>query len=959
MTDLTIQEFGEFFAAVNGHPPFAWQQRLLERVATEGSWPQVIDSPTGTGKSSVVDVHVFAVALAAHGQGPAVPRRLVVTVDRRALVDGHWEHAKRLRDQLAEATEGILVRVRQGLQAVDPGRHDADQPPLIVSRVRGGERVNRDWVSHPAACQVIAATPDMIGSRLLFRGYASSRHGRSREAGLLAFDTAFVLDEAHLNRQLLATLRRVRQLVESAPETVGVEPLQVVAMTATPSAGDESAEGVRAQDLSGPEASPLLADRLLRPKPVTMVASPALSPGRQSAKQVTEAAKAFAAATLDTLAELREQQAEGGAVTVACIVNTVRLAVAVSAQIHSSLDDNGERPAVVTLVGRMRPHDLESLREQHGGLFSLAGDAGVDVVVATQTIEVGVDMDFAALITELAPGSALAQRAGRGNRSGRRPSARVVVLRPDGTVSGDGRLGPYVGADLDAASRWLDDCGADPRGLAPWRLHPQGDGLVPPPAASRRAVIQRVEPWDVADWERTSDDLAAEPWLDLWLSDDLEPDLSVGFVVRQGLPLDDVGSAVRQVEVTPPLDHEVFPATLADAREILKSKAAPNRLFVVRGDEVSAHQGADVGQFALRPGDILVVDYVARFTCRGVVVTPDIADSKAPLDVGESGRAGSRDRWVRLGRDTPLGRALGGDAVDGLLKDVRASQAEAESMDDVPSDQGPPDPLDVIRRALAERTGDATDRPVALLQALLAGDPDWHMAPNPAGSGAPVPVGFEDWVVVRGRDLRASDDDEIQTWNPQGGRAVDLDEHQEAVAREAGVLADAVGVAPVVRHALVQAGRLHDEGKRDERFQRSLRWRPQDHPGRVLAKSGMKDRLRIVKARMASGLPADWRHEQLSAAMAWAGLESADSATRDLVTRLVGTSHGRGRHEFPHVGRELAPPDQDADAVRELFDEAQWELVLDRTDRRHGPWGCAYLEALLRAADGEVSRRGS
>jgi CRISPR-associated endonuclease/helicase Cas3 len=77
---------------------------------------------------------------------------------------------------------------------------------------------------------------------------------------------------------------------------------------------------------------------------------------------------------------------------------------------------------------------------------------------------------------------------------------------------------------------------------------------------------------------------------------------------------------------------------------------------------------------------------------------------------------------------------------------------------------------------------------------------------------------------------------------------------------------------------------------------------------------------------------------------------------RELAARLIGTSHGHGRHGFPHTGGHLIDhPDQIAVT---LFDEGLWDELIERTHLRWGVWGCAYLEALLRAADGQVSAEG-
>ncbi len=117
-----------------------------------------------------------------------------------------------------------------------------------------------------------------------------------------------------------------------------------------------------------------------------------------------------------------------------------------------------------------------------------------------------------------------------------------------------------------------------------------------------------------------------------------------------------------------------------------------------------------------------------------------------------------------------------------------------------------------------------------------------------------------------------------------------------------------------------------------------------------------------VVAAFASALRQGWRHEQLSVAYAVAELGTDDHAA--VVARLVGTSHGYGRPFFPHgpaglVGGE-SHPDGVLAAVNSLYRTgAGWSDVLERTDERYGVWGIAYLEAVLRAADGTVSEEGS
>ena len=137
---LGAGDFDDFFAAIHdGHqPPFAWQRRLLASVLEEGRWPDRIVAPTGAGKTAVIDVHVFAVALMAAGAGPRVPRRLSLVVDRRALVDSQFDLAQSLNRALRDAQDaGILGEVRAQLATLWSSRRPHAEP-LLVTMLRGG-----------------------------------------------------------------------------------------------------------------------------------------------------------------------------------------------------------------------------------------------------------------------------------------------------------------------------------------------------------------------------------------------------------------------------------------------------------------------------------------------------------------------------------------------------------------------------------------------------------------------------------------------------------------------------------------------------------------------------------------------------------------------------------------------------------------------------------------------------
>lgn len=96
--------FADFYREKRNRDPFPWMQRLANRFV-QGDWPEIIDLPTGSGKSDIVFVWAWA-----RRQNNAFPRRLWMVSDRRVIVDQTYDAA------CALVSETILVsRLRGGL----------------------------------------------------------------------------------------------------------------------------------------------------------------------------------------------------------------------------------------------------------------------------------------------------------------------------------------------------------------------------------------------------------------------------------------------------------------------------------------------------------------------------------------------------------------------------------------------------------------------------------------------------------------------------------------------------------------------------------------------------------------------------------------------------------------------------------------------------------------------------
>ena len=923
LPSITRDEFGVFFAALNeGHDPFSWQEEVLDHICEHGVWPERINAPTGSGKSSVVDIHLFANALAAVGGAPRVPRRLCVTVGRRALVDSQATRADKilgdLKDALADESDesDILCRVAEALQSFQTRNDEEGRAPFEVGHIRG-ELSNRALpVTDISACAIIAATPDMYGSRALFRGYGSTKAARPRETALLTMDTVMVLDEAHMNRQLLHTTQRIAQLQKREAD-LGIPTLQVVETTATPSTEDSESTtlGVDIEALDSPNDEELH-KRVYSHKELVLRPIDKWD-GKPGNRAVVDAA---VGAIKEFLARREASEGSKTAYTIGCIVNHVRTAISIKEALAKDLAED----EVQLLVGRKRPYDLENLQEDHPNLFSTRGDESVKVVVATQTLEVGIDVDFADLVTELAPASSLAQRFGRVNRLGHRTDSKVVVIEP---ASGDlvkKDAPPYKAVDLSNAYAWLEALN-DTENPS---VNPAAMVKSPPVQSSpERLLYQRPEWPDLLEFSRTDENPYDEPDLDLWLHDSLDAETAMGgVIVRDNLPSNtSAAMEILKTSYFAPSDRETFPANLKILQEILDYQdehGVKPRKFLYRQGEISLWQDADHGEESsqsLAPGDVLILDTGSvPFTNQRIAVTQrELPSTKDKLEA------------VPFPKDIKLYvYEKCANREEHFRKYLGLSPEEVAELIDSQSSDG----QTVIASELSTEAEDG--------QEVIA----WYAE------------------VTKATEKKSVEDSDIaQELAPTA--PVLLDDHQNDVAERTRQLAENLGLAPEFSEALELAAKYHDEGKRDLRFQQML---GADLQADALAKSGHRSVAEAYRARSRSALPRGWRHEQLSALMVAAAPEKVGEH-RDLVLRIIGCSHGHGRFSFAHDAGFLLkegylPEGTDYEALKEqatrLFNVGYWDNLMEQTSRTYGPYVTAYLEAVERAADAQISREG-
>lgn len=907
----TPVSFEAFFRAVHGNEPFPWQSRLARVVMAEG-WPSEIGIPTGLGKTSAIDVAIWALAAQA-GLPPSersAPTRIWYVVNRRLLVDAASEHAWRLARMIADpdgtadifggrAGRRTIQWVGSALRAIG----GVEGQPLFVRRLRGGVTERRRPV-HAAQPAIICATVPMYGSRLLFRGYGETRSMWPIEAALAGTDSLVLLDEAHLARPL-------QRLVEVARECDAVrtgvlrpsgrflaQPERLLPEGRTgPVLVSLTATGVDAEDRfdldAKDRAHPVVGQRLYASKPTELVEVDA----KKLAPKVAE----------EMLRLVGVASAPGAAVA---FLNAPSTARAVAAELRKVLPEG--RGEILVLTGQVRDPEALGLRERlldpATGVAS-SPDPVVRAkplfVISTQTLEVGADIDFDFLVSESAGVRAVAQRLGRLNRLGVKPHARAVLVHPTG-----GRSTSIYGTEPDELWSRLVAL-PQPVDLCPERIaETLGDPTDRPPYVPE---LLPSHMWEFAKTAIPPSD-AAPP--EIFFSGLEDPDYRVSICWRVVLP--DSG----EEPMPPTVAAEFAEVPIGELRSFLDSRGWSSGVIL----------DVDGRACPLEPGVVRPGAQVILAASLGGYADGWQPDSDAEVfDV--SPLLGGAVFLIPDALCNSLGRPLTAEELSALETLDLGEEEEPDAVVDV-----------AVGEMFAEMlTGSPSPAQRPLAMAIEIGD-------------APIVVervGERQLPLLRWSTPAVSRRSEMSDELSLAPTTI-LADHLRQVAEAAGGVALSLGMTERVVESVSLGGLYHDLGKADPRFQR---WLGADRE--LLAKSNAP-RSRWESLRERSGWPRGGRHELLGLQL----LEAVEMprADADLVAHLVAAHHGWGRPLVPAT--ELAHPIDIGFEVLGLALAAQldpgewrWEQP-DRFRRlceRYGYWGLALLEALVRQADHQVS----
>lgn len=425
--DLFRQAFKE-----DVRSPYPYQEKL----AKASSWPELLNIPTGMGKTAAVTLAwVYKRGWRANGQRADIdtdtPRRLIWCLPMRVLVEQTYKNMHSWLGNL-----DILS--------------DAGNGKVSVHFLMGGEPDQKTWAEHPEEDIILIGTQDMLLSRALMRGYGMSRYQWPVHFAQLHNDCLWAFDEVQLMGAGLTTsaqleaFRRNFSLAQSSRSiwlsaTLKRDWLETVDLA-------EQLDKFSTLELSDADRQQvgkrLNANKILSRIDVTLTKEANKKEGEKDyIERLSQAVLKLHDTASQTLVILNQ------------VERTQRLFQLIREKRQNKND--------LLIHARFRPDERKNQSEQ------LSAPTTDRIIVATQAIEAGVDISSKILITELAPWSSLVQRFGRCNRYGEHNSndgAKVVWI----DITDDADTCPYEADALQRArAKLLDLCDVGPDSLPP------------------------------------------------------------------------------------------------------------------------------------------------------------------------------------------------------------------------------------------------------------------------------------------------------------------------------------------------------------------------------------------------------------------------------------------------------------------------------------------------------------
>ncbi len=370
---------------------YAYQEQVKKLIQSGKS--VILQAPTGAGKTRAA-LSPFIENFFDRSDG-STPRKCIYSVPMRVLANQFEAEYKELSTSYQRRNrEEIKVTIQTG-----------DRPE------------DREF-----AGDLIFCTIDQFLSSYLTMSYSLPRRKANINAGALV-GSYLVFDEFHLldpDSTLPTTLYAIKRLSQIAP---------VLLMTATFSSSvlyalQEQIHNSKVVLVDPDEArsiETLFGEKKGRQRMWQTAESPL------SATAIFEAHKKRSLAICNTVHKAQELYRELKELTKDKIID------------------------VLLLHSRFLQEDRQAIEKEIRTRFGRANSNGSIIAIATQTIEVGVDITSEILHTELAPASSLIQRAGRCARyAGER--GQVIVYQVE-------KKSPYLskswGKEMDAAFEWL------------------------------------------------------------------------------------------------------------------------------------------------------------------------------------------------------------------------------------------------------------------------------------------------------------------------------------------------------------------------------------------------------------------------------------------------------------------------------------------------------------------------